>query len=232
MMYGSPSYQMGDDEALVAAAATAPITKDQAVKAKRELQRMRASLTSWLKYRAVNDQIAAGAADAVKTPMFKTPGASPPPAAVMALRMRRSRAADETELALQLHALLSEVFDAGALPSPDVAKNPNAAVLLAQIAIAGRLPGETTSPGAAGFIWLWPLVIVVGAIAFVITSIIRSRADEAKEREHLECVKAGKCTDSGFWLKVGSLAVIGWLLWDKAGVGVRVRKAIGGSRGK
>jgi hypothetical protein len=65
-------------------------------------------------------------------------------------------------------------------------------------------------------------VIVVGAIAFVITSSIRSSAETAAEHERYECIKAGKCTDTGFWLKMGAIAMIGWLVWDKAGVGAKI----------
>ncbi len=229
-IFGGPSYQMGADEAIVAAAANAPITASQAQAGKAELAKMKRSLTSWLKYRAMNDQVAAGRASAMPTPLLRTPGATPPAPAVMALRLRRQRFADESDLAAQLHTLLSEVFDAASLPDPDVQKNPNAAVDLAQIAIAGKLPGEGAAPSAAGFIWLWPLVIVVGAIAFVITSAISSAADVAKEKERIECIKAGKCTDTGFWLKIGSIAVIGWIVWDKMGVGARVMRAVKGRK--
>jgi len=230
MIYGGPSYQMGADEAIVNAAANAPITAAQAQAGKVELAKMKRSLASWLKYRSMNDQIAAGGASSLPTPLLKTPGASTPPAAVMSLRLRRERFADESELAAQLHTLLAEVFDGGTLPDPDVQKNPNAAVELAKIAIAGKLPGEAAAPTAAGFIWMWPLVIVVGAIAFVITTAIRSSADVAKEKERLECIKAGKCTDTGFWLKVGALTVVGWIVWDKMGVGERVKRAVKGRR--
>jgi hypothetical protein len=109
-----------------------------------------------------------------------------------------------------------------------VKANPNAAVELAQIAIAGKLPGEAPTPDAAGVIWMWPLVIVVGAIAFVITSSIRSKADVAKEREKYECIRAGHCTDSGFWLKLGAIAIVGFIVWDRLGVGAKVKGMIKG----
>jgi hypothetical protein len=228
-IYGGASYQMGADEAVVQAAANAPITASQAQAGKVALAKMKRSLKAWLKYRAMNDQIAAGSASTIPTPLFRTPGAAPPPPAVMGLRLRRERFADESELAAQLHSLLSEVFDGGTLPDPDVQKNPNAAVELARIAIAGRLPGDAdVMPTAQGFFWLWPLVIVVGAIAFVITTAITSSADVAKEKERIECIKAGKCTDTGFWLKVGSIALVGWIVWDKMGVGARVKRAVKG----
>lgn len=220
-IYGPPSYQMG-----LAADANAPITRDAALRAKAELAAMKSSLVDWLRYRSINDAIAAGRADQVKTPLLKRPGARPPDPARLAGVLRAQRAADEQDLATKLHALLSEVFDAGQLPTPDVAKDPGAAVALAKIAIAGQLPGETATPGAQGFVWLWPLVVVIGTIAFVITSAIRSRADLAKEREKYECIKAGKCTDGGFWLKVGAIGVGAWFLWEKAGVGARVKSAV------
>ncbi len=214
----------------MAAAANAPIAKGSAAAAKVELGKMRRALTEWLKYRAINDQIAAGQAAQVPSPLLKKPGATPPVPAVMALRLSRDRVDDELELATQLYALLSEVFDAQSLPDPDVTKNPNAAVQLAQIAINGALPGEQVAPAAQGSVWLWPIVVVIGAIAFVAITAIRSAADVAKEREQLECVKAGKCTDSGFWLKIGALAVVGWIVWDKMGVGDRVTGMLKGKR--
>lgn len=233
MQYSGANFSMGAaDEAIVNAAANAPVTKSQAQAAKVELAKMRGALKEWLKFRGMNDQIAQGKGDALPTPLLKKPGSKLPPAAVMALRLRRSRLGTESELALQLHQLLSEVFDASSLPNPDVAKNPTAAVELAQIAISGALPSEAGRPDAQGFIWMWPLVVVVGAIAIVIMTSIRSSAETAQEQERLECIKAGKCTDSGFWIKVGAVAVVGWLLWDKAGVGARVKGAMKSSRGR
>jgi hypothetical protein len=223
MMYGSHNYSMGaSDEALVTAAATAPITKQTAQQAKVELNRMRSALVAWLKYRAINDAVASG--QKVPAALLKKPGAKPMPPQAMALRLRVQRASDEAKLAIHLHTLLGEVFDGATLPDPDLAKNPNAAVELAQIAIAGKLPSEASSPAAAGFIWMWPLVIVVGAIALVIMSKIRSDAEVAKEREHNECIASGACTDAGFWMKIGAVAFVGWLVWDRMGVGARFNK--------
>jgi hypothetical protein len=134
--------------------------------------------------------------------------------------------ASPSSRASDLHALLSEVFDASSIPSPDLNRNPNAAVALAQIAISGRVPGDMATPQAAGFIWLWPLVIVVGGIAFVLASKIRNDAETAQEREHYQCIRDGHCTDSGFWLKVGAVGFLGWLAWDRLGVGDRVKGLI------
>jgi hypothetical protein len=223
-IYSAPSYGMGLD---VAAAATAPITTQQAQLARAELSKMRRALTRWLHYRQINDAVAAGQARQVPNALLKRPGAQPPPAAVAKLANDRARRANEETLALHLHQLLSEVFDAGTLPSPNLNADPNAAVKLAAIAISGKLPGEQATPTATGFIWLWPAVIVVGAIALVLTTMIRSNAEIAMDRERTECIKAGKCTDSGFWLKVGAVAVVGWFVWDKAGLRERVTGALG-----
>lgn len=185
-----------------------------------EIARMRASLEKWLKYRMNNDAAAKGTP--IASPLLRTPGAVAPPPSVTAARLRMERPASEAKLAANLHALLSEVFDSSTLPSPDINANPNAAVDLATIAISGKLPNESPSPSDVGFIWMWPLVIVVGAIAFVITSKIRNDAEEAAERERLQCIREGRCTDSGFWLKGASVLVIGWFLWDKVGLREKV----------
>jgi hypothetical protein len=214
---------MPNAESLATAAATAPISTRQAQLAKLELQRMRSALQGWLKYRAINDAAASGTP--LPTVWLKRPGASAPPPAVIALRLRRERQAYERELASDLHALLSEVFDSSTIPSPDLDRNPNAAVDLARIAISGKVPGDT-GPQAAGFIWLWPLVIVIGGIAFVLASKIRNDAETAQEREHYQCIRDGHCTDSGFWLKVGAVGFLGWLTWDRLGVGERLKGLI------
>lgn len=136
------------------------------------------------------------------------------------------RAADEQRLATQLYPLLAEVFDASTLPSADVSKNPDAAVQLAEIAITGKPSSIAHTPEAQGLIWLWPVAIVAGAAALVITSAIRNQAELAAERERLECIKAGACTDTGFWLKWGAIVVGGWIAWDKLGVGDKVKAAM------
>ncbi len=220
-IYSSPSYAMGADNL---------VNAPQARQAHDELRGMKRSLRSWLGYRRKNDAVAAGQATKLRTPALKTPGARPPAPGIMAQRLRRQRAASEQELAEHLHMLLSEIFDASDLPTPDVAKDPDVAVDLAEIAVTGVLPGEMGSPSAQGLLWLWPIAIVVGGVAFVVATAIRSQADLAKERERLECVKAGKCTDTGFWLKIGGMAVVGWIVWDKMGVGERVARALGGKK--
>jgi hypothetical protein len=230
-IYSGANYSMGD-AALESRAANAPITSAQAQASKRELARMRASLASWLKYRGMNDTIAAGQGASIQTPIFKKPGASLPTPEVMALRLRRQRADDESELALHLHQLLSEVFDSSSLPDPNVQQNPNAAVDLARIAIAGKLPTEAASAASVGSVWMWPLVVVIGVVAFVVMTAIRSSADVAKHKEELACIEAGKCTDTGFWIKLGAATFVGWIVWDKLGVGVRVKRALGAGRSR
>lgn len=222
MQYGGSAYQMGDAAEMTVA--NGPITPSQAQQAKGELAKMRRSLMRWLKFRATNDQIAAGQGAAIKSPLLKRPGAVTPSAAVMSLRLARQRQATEAELATQLYDLLAEVFDPTSLPNPDVTANPNAAVQLARIAIAGKLPAEAAAPGAqAG--WVWPVVIVVGAIAIVAMTAIKSSADTAQNQEEIACIEAGKCTDSGFWLKFGAVAVVGWIAWDKMGLGEAITGA-------
>ena len=225
-IYGSPSYAMGD-EAVVKAAANAPVTSATAQKGKAELAKMRRSLRAWLKYRTLNNAVAAGTA--FKPAALKRPGFKPMTKeqfAAYVARIKTQRAADEQELATKLYQLLSEVFDPSALPDPDLGQNPTAAVQLAKIAIAGTLPGEVAAPEAQGFSWMWPLVAVIGIIAITIMTQIKNSADVAKEKERLECIKAGACTDTGFFLKVGAAVVIGWFLWDKVGVGARVKGAL------
>lgn len=216
-------------EAMVSAAANAPITKAQAQNGKAELAKMKSSLTGWLKYRSLNNQVANGVAPKAA---FRRPGLKPVDPRAFGQKLSAKRFDDETALAQQLHALLSEVFDAATLPAPDVAANPDAAVELAKIAIAGKLPGEAPTPSAQGFVWLWPLVIVVGAIAFIITTKIRNDADVAKEKERLACIEAGACTDSGFFLKLGAIVVGGWIVWDKFGVGAKVKHAMRSKGGR
>lgn len=225
-IYSPPSYQMGAAEL---EAEDRPVTPAEMGRARADLARMKRSLKAWLKYRTINDAVAAG--KPVKRPLLRTPGGRRPTAIAHALVLSRARAADEQPLALELHTLLSEIFDPAQLPGPDLAKNPDAAVQLAAIAISGKLPGEAAAPEAAGIIWMWPLVIVVGAITMVITSSIRSRADVAKERERIECIKAGACTDTGFWLKFGAIVVVGWLVWDRMGLRERLSGALKKKKG-
>ncbi|HZJ67637.1 MAG TPA: hypothetical protein VFD36_29240 [Kofleriaceae bacterium] len=224
-IYGSPSYSMGDAGGkLAAAAANAPVTQAQAQRGKVELARMRGALKQWLKYRATLDAFVAG--KPIAPPAMMSPGQKKGLIKHSPATLRAARAGHEQQLAIQIHQLLSEIFDEASLPDPDVSKNPNAAVQLAMIAVSGKLPGEVAAPQAAGAAWTWPVVIVVGVIGFVIMTAIRSSADVAKEKERIECVKAGACTDTGFFLKVAAALVIGWFAWDKLGLREKVKGAI------
>lgn len=214
---------MGDTAELTTAAANAPITSQNAQQAKAELAKMRRSLARWLKFRGMNDKIASGQAGSLPSPILRRPGSVPPAAAVMLLKLSRQRQATEADLAAQLYQLLAEVFDPQSLPNPDIAVNPGAAVQLANIAIAGQLP-SANAPTAQGS-WVWPVVIIVGAIAIVAMTAIKSSADNAQNAEEIACIEAGKCTDSGFWLKFGAIAVVGWIAWDKMGLGEAVTGA-------
>lgn len=202
MIYGPPTYQMGDEAPTAAAA-------------RRELKDMQGALKKWLKYRQLNDDVASGK---IKTKV---------PREIAALRLSQNRDFEgEQKLANELHALLSEVFDSASLPDPRLGKNVSAAVKLAKIAIAGKLPSDVDNSSAAGFVWLWPMVIVLGMVAFTITSVVKTQAEAQAEKEHTECIKSGACTDYGFWLKVAGVAVVGWILWDKVGLGDRIKGAL------
>lgn len=188
------------------------ITKSDVAKAKAELGKMRGSLAAWLRYRKMNDEVAMG----------KRPSKLPANAALAWMSQERDWAAEQ-KLAIQLHTLLSELSPDAALPSPDVQANPQAAVQLATIAING--PTALARPEAQGFLFMWP-VIIVGGLLLAVTTAIKSQADVAKEKEHYACIRAGACTDYGFWLKVGGVAAAGWFVWTQTGVGAKV-KALG-----
>lgn len=188
---------------------TAPaITSSKVQRAAVELESMKRSLAAWLKYRKLNDAVIAGK-KATKVP----------PGLARQLVQRHRDLAVEQELANRLYTLLSEL-DVKGLPDPG---NPNAAVLLAQIAIAGGTPAMgglgTTHP------WLWP-VLIVGGLLLAVTTAVKSYADLAKEREHYACIQAGACTDYGFWLKAGGVTVLGWFVWKELGVGDVVKRLI------
>lgn len=188
------------------------VSKNDVQRAKIELDRMRRSLQGWLKYRTLNDAVAAGTAPTNK------------PRAYAAEIVTQSRDwGAEQKLAKQLHVLLSETMPGVQLPEPNVAVNPQAAVQLARIAISGAAP---TSPQAQGAV-PWMAVVIVGGLLLTVTTIVKTYADVAKEKERLACVQAGACTDYGFWLKAGGVVALVWVAWQ-AGLGERVRKAIKG----
>lgn len=191
------------------AAETQPVTPAEKLKAERRIRKMRRSLKRWLKKRHINDEAAMGRRKAKV------------PASVLAKTLPLARDWKlEQRLGIQMHGLLSEFMDAAQLPNPDISKDPNAAVKLAQIVISGKLPSEANAHQSQGLIPLliWPVVIVVGMVMFTIMSKISSDADLAELKEHNRCIESGACTDSGFWLKMGAIAVVGWVAWDKLGV--------------
>ena len=58
---------------------------------------------------------------------------------------------------------------------------------------------------------------MAGAV-LIISQLIKSKADVQLAHEERLCKESGACTDTGFWLKVASIGVIGWLAWDKLGL--------------
>jgi hypothetical protein len=196
---------------------TALVSKTDVQRAKIELDRMKKSLRGWLKYRTLNDAVAAGAAPTKK------------PRAFAREVIEQSRDWDaEGKLAKQLHVLLSETMPGAQLPDPNVTVNPQAAVQLARIAIEGPPPSSPQAQGAwhTGIAWWWP-AIIVGGLLMTITTVIRTSADVAKDKEEKACINAGGCTDSGFWLKVGGVSMLAYVLWNM-GLGERVKRALKG----
>lgn len=196
--------------------ATTSITTTEVQQASAELARMRRALGAWLKFRGLNDQVLAGTA-AVRKPI--TYGQR----VVMASRDMGV----EQDLATKLSALLQVVMPGQPLPDVDVTSNPDAAVQLAQMALAGgqAVSSPTATSGLLGGAhpWLWPLLIV-GAVFLTVTTAIATAADVAKDAEEKACIEAGACTDYGFWLKVGGIAVAAWFVWDRMGVGQALTK--------
>lgn len=188
---------------LVAAGADEAVAKKPVDKleAQRAIQAMKSSLKAWLRFRKKNDDIVAGK---VKTKF---------PTAVATQRVLQGRDwAGEQRVANDLYALLSELYDARMLPSPNLATNQNAAVQLAEIVITGKLPNGATAPVEQGLI---PL-IVLGGLGFAYLAYSRKVAGEVelqKEKERLACIRAGACTDYGFWLKWGAIGLVGFLVY-------------------
>jgi len=185
------------------------ITTREVQQAAAELARMRAALTSWLRYRTLNDRVLAGTA-AVRKPL------------TYAQRVVASARDMQTEqdLANKLHALLEVVMPGQDLPNADLRSNPAGAVQLAQVAIMGgtQVAGPVATGGlfTAGHPWLWP-VLIVGGLLITVTTAIKTAADVAKDREEKACIEAGACTDYGFWLKAGGVAVLAFLAWHHMG---------------
>ncbi|MFQ5937469.1 MAG: hypothetical protein ACE5LB_13785 [Acidiferrobacterales bacterium] len=241
-VYGGPLYEMGTEESIMlpgsrlevgpkghlyetlgnenalkqranADAQNSMAEPNQKAAAARELARMRRSLKGWLKFRQINDDVAAGKIKA-RIPTF-----------LAQKTLHRDRDyAGEQKLADDLYLLLSRIYDPKTLPSANVSKDPNAAVKLALIAINDKPPEVKTATG------IWPiLILTVGAVfLFTITSYISNRAEVQKEKERTKCIQSGACTDYGFWLKAAGVIVVGYFVWEKLGVGERVKGLIKG----
>jgi len=189
------------------------VSRTDVQRAKVELDRMKGSLRSWLKFRTLNDAVAAGTAPTTKPRKF---------AAEVVTQSRDWDA--EQKLAKQLYVLLSETLPGVQLPEPSIATNPQAAVQLAKIAIDGP---PSSSPQAQGAWYTsWP-VLIVGGLLLAITTTIRTIAEVSKDKEEKACIQAGACTDSGFWLKVGGISMLVYIAWQM-GLGERVKKALKG----
>jgi hypothetical protein len=124
-----------------------------------------------------------------------------------------------------LYGLLIEMgCNAASLPKPDVATDPDAAAKLAVIAIKGICPSDATpQPQALGIFW-FAIAIPIAGVAFVISQSIKSKADVAKHEAEIRCRESGACTDAGFWLKWGAIAVGAWVVWDKFGLKEKFKK--------
>jgi hypothetical protein len=189
--------------------------------AAQELAAMRRSLASWLHYRTLNDGVLAGTVQTKK------------PLAYAQRHIASARdMGTEQDLASKLHTLLSEIMPDAALPNADLRSNPSGAVQLAKIALAGKAP--SSSPSAVGGVsashpWLWP-VLIVGGLLLVVTTAIKSAADVAAQKEQDACIEAGACTDYGFWLKAGGVAMIVYIAWKELGLGELVRGKLHGRR--
>jgi hypothetical protein len=201
-----------------------PISKAQVATAAQELAAMRRSLAEWLKYRTLNDQVLAGRPrQTLKVPLGY---------AQRVIAGSRDLAVEQ-DLATKLAALLGEVMPDTDLPISDLRQNPNAAVELANLALVGASPRPSALRQAGGGMalgafpgathpWLWP-VLIVGGLLLAITTAIKTAADVAKEKERLACIQAGACTDFGFFLKVGGIAMIAYVAWNQFGVGEIVK---------
>jgi hypothetical protein len=196
------------------AEASALVSKNDVQQAKIELDRMKRSLRSWLKFRTLNDAVVAGTAPTTKSRTY----------ARMVISQNRDWTA-ESQLANKLYVLLTESFPDAKLPDPNLTVNPQAAVQLAKIAISGVAP-TSSSPQTQGMVWLWP-VLIVGGLLLAVTTAIKTAADVAKQKEQNACIEAGACTDYGFWLKAGGIAALVWVAWQM-GVGAKIKGALKG----
>lgn len=203
----------------MAASTATVVSASDVARAQAELERMKRSLRGWLKYRLLNDAVVAGTAPTKK-----------PRGYAIAVISNRNMTT-EAKLAQQLYVLLTESFPDADIPLPDVTVNPNAAVVLAQMAISPTPPPAASAPIAAGMAaWLWP-VLIVGGLLLAVTTAIQSQAEVAQTAEQTACIEAGACTDSGFWLKAGGIAMLVYVAWQM-GVGDQVKRALAPRKGR
>lgn len=193
------------------------LTTSDVAHARTKLKRMRRVLVKWLELRALTDKVASGALTTKK-----------PNARAIAEAQVAQRPTTEIRLAKKLHALLSTIEPDVSLPNPE---EPNAAVAMAIFAIDGKMPGDGATKGGMSGIggaahpWMWP-ALIVGGLLLAVTTAIHSAADVVKDREEKACIQAGACTDYGFWLKAAVIVGGAWFVWEKLGVGDKVKGAI------
>ena len=192
-------------------------------KADAQLRSMKSKLTRWLKVRKHMDKYAAGL---VPPATLRKPGTKPVPPQVVAASLKPERYEGEQDLANAVYNLLVETgVSPAAIPSPDVKKHPDAAVHVVEFALQGKAPSEVNGPQAQGVVW-FVLAIPIAGIVFFLSHMVSKKAEVEMEKERLRCIEAGACTDSGFWLKIASMGVIGWFAWEKVGVGKKVQKLL------
>jgi len=185
----------------------AAITTADVRRAARELEGMKRSLAKWLKYRQLNDARAAQLGQRPKHDMVV-----------------------EQDLAHKLSVLLGTMFPDARLPNADLRSNPSGAVQLVQIALSGSVPAPPAgAPAMAGIgtthPWLWP-VLIVGGLLIAVTTAIKTVGDVAAQKEQDQCIASGACTDYGFWLKWGGIAMLAYVAWNQFGVGTAVKGAL------
>lgn len=105
----------------------------------------------------------------------------------------------EANLSADLHALLAELLPGRELPLD--------AVSLARLALQ---PMQSSPSAMGGFQLTWPVLIVGGLLLAIVTA-IKSYAEVAEDAEEKACIRAGACTDYGFWLKIGGIAMLGYV---------------------
>ncbi|MDX1421543.1 MAG: hypothetical protein R3322_00295 [Kiloniellales bacterium] len=165
-----------------------------------ELSSMKKGLRRWLKFWTINEE-------------FRTGKRTLKPGGLMP----RRDMASEAQLAAKIHRLLTEAGDTN-LPS---LQDPYAAAKLAKRAL-----GEVSGPQAQGILPLVPLLVVVGGSLAFLAYVVKIRTAAEKEAE-LERIKA-EAAGAGRWgpMKVLGAVLVGWFLWEKAGIGARVRHEV------